>query len=804
MAHGSSRNGGIQADQLTWREQEILVLLADRCTNREIGDQLHLAESTVKDYVSNILSKLYVKNRRQAVARAAELGLLEAQSSDKHAFRVNLPAEPTPFVGRRRELSQIQELQAQTRLLTLVGPGGIGKSRLAVKVARNASPDYADGVYFVPLAPISDPGRIVQRIAEVLKFPLMSQEDPLTQLLRYLQNKQLLLVLDNCEHLLDGVDIVSEMLPRAAEVKILATSRERLNLLSETVFTVSGIDFTLPERPPTSGINDASTLFILAANKVHPGYKPSPGEIKQIELICHAVIGMPLAIELAAAWLQILSLDEIALELEHGLDILSTDARDAPERHRSLRAVFNHSWNLLEVAEQNTLQYLSIFKGGFTRQAAQQVAGASLNQLVDLVNKSFLSHNPKSGRLEFHELLRQYAQEKLQANEQAYTSVQRAHALYFADFMLERWQYLKDRRQLETLAEIEADIENVRAAWSYWLDQKDASQLWKFSKTIWLAYWIRGWHLEGSQLFAEAVQVLGVGKSEIEQAMRALAMTCQGYFLTWLDISEEGYQIAKQSVELLQQLSFPEALAIALDSLAVNAYFHGCFSDWFTASDQLIAIARHVNDPWLISFALYAMSLAHIQKEEYALARQLAEEQLQLCEDSGDAISSTYPLITLGHCALANQENDLAREYYQRCTRISQQVGFHYALQTSSKYLGKVELLLGNLPAAERSLTRCLVMTNDIGFVRDVVNLYCEFGRLKMAQGQRQEAVEILAFVEQHPFSNNIRMLEGRIRDSARDLLEELEGDLPETTFQSALEAGRNLGLEQIYKSLVN
>jgi len=509
MDSGFPGSDDFQINDLTWREQEILLLLAEHCTNREIGEQLHLAESTVKDYVSKILGKLYVKNRRQAVARAKELGLLELKPEKIAAHRINIPAEPTPFVGRRFELAEIQSLLAETRLLTLIGPGGIGKTRLAMKTAFQTSGEYADGVHFVPLAPISSPDRLVQTIAEAVKFPLMTQEDPQAQLLRFLQKKNMLLVMDNFEHLLGGLQIVSEILPRAPGVKILATSREKLNLFSETIFIVGGMDFMLPERPPGDSRNDASALFIQSANRVCPRFEPSHEELLKIESICQMVEGTPLAIELAAAWLQILNLDEISTELEQGFDLLSTEALDAPERHRSLRAVFNHSWKLLDTKDRETLMHLSIFRGGFTRLAAQQVAGATTKQLMNLVNKSFLTHDPNTSRLNFHELLRQYAEQRLVKSEQARRTIEQSHAVYFADFMVERWQQLQDHRQPQALDEIEADIENVRTAWRYWLEQNDSPQLLKFSKPIWLSHWIRGWHLAGSHLFQQAARQLG-------------------------------------------------------------------------------------------------------------------------------------------------------------------------------------------------------------------------------------------------------------------------------------------------------
>ena len=352
MNSGSLSDPEVHADDLTWREQEVLILLAERCTNREIAERLHLAESTVKDYVGRILSKLYVKNRRQAVERAQKLGLLEIDGKIGHRPLTNLPAEATPYVGHRNELDEIKRHFDETRLLTLTGPGGIGKTRLAVKTALQAACDFEDGVFFVSLAPISSVDHLIQTIAEALKIPLATHEDPQNQLLRYLQRKQILLVMDNFEHLLEGVGIVSDILPAAPGVKILATSREKINLRSETILVIGGMSFPDPESSQNPLDNDATTLFVQSANKVCPGFKPSPTELVQISSICEIVQGMPLAIELAAAWLQILNVNEITKELDKGFDILATDLRDAPERHKSIRAVYNHSWSLLHQTEQ--------------------------------------------------------------------------------------------------------------------------------------------------------------------------------------------------------------------------------------------------------------------------------------------------------------------------------------------------------------------------------------------------------------------------------------------------------------------
>jgi predicted ATPase/DNA-binding CsgD family transcriptional regulator len=793
----------VYADDLTWREHDILILLAQRLTNREIAERLHLAESTVKDYVGKILSKLYVKNRRQAVDRAKALGLLDPDSKTVDKALTNLPAEPTPFIGRKDELVEIKRRLTDTRLLTLTGPGGIGKTRLALKAARDAKDDFADGCFFVALAPIRMVEHIVQTIAEAVRFPVATHEDPQYQLLRYLQKKNLLLVMDNFEHMVDGVGIVNEILQAAPAVKIIATSRERLNLQSETIFNLDGLSF--PAEIDSKDIldYDAITLFVQSAHKVRPEFAPSLKELGYITKICQMVQGMPLAIELAAAWLHILNVDEVVEELERGLDILATEMRDAPERHRSISAVFDHSWSLLDPSEQKIVKFLSVFRGGFTRDAVQQVSGASLQELAGLINKSFLNHDPGSGRLEIHELLRQYAQAHLTETPQDSAAAQEAHAAYYAEFMHQRGRHLRDKRQQQVLAEIEADIENVRAAWRYYLDQRNTQQMWKLITGIWHVYWIRWWNHAGMELFAEAVQGLRGAQDEEILPLRALAMAFQAYFMTWLGLADQGYELAKESVEILQQQEHPEPLVFAYDSLLVNAYFLGRMDEEIEVANRMFEITTELEDKWLLAFTLFAVGMVALIEDDYTEAKRLAQLNLKLYEEVGDVSGSTMPLIILGHVALARNEYGEAKEYYLRCLELSEKISFHYSIQTASKYLSKVAISLEKNEEAEIYLHQCLMLTKEIGFVRDVVNLMYEYARLRVAQGNLTQAVELLSLVLQHPASHQTRWLEGRIRDSAEDLLSELEGELPHEVYTAALERGQEMELEEVVTDLV-
>jgi predicted ATPase len=713
------------------------------------------------------------------------------------------PPQPTPFIGRAQELAHVEQLLSETHLLTLTGPGGIGKTRLALKVAERTAEWFKDGVYFVPLAPIRTCKNIPQTISEAIRYPLSSQEDPQRQLLRHLRYKRLLLVMDNFEQLMDGVQLVDEVLRTTPEVKVLATSRERLYLQSETYHVVGGLRY--PEEPASSGLEktDAVILFVQRAGKVRAGYSPSSDELARIAGICRLVQGMPLAIELAAAWLHVLNVGEIAEELEKGLDILSTEVRDAPERHRSIRAVFEHSWSLLDQAEQEVFMRLSVFRGGFTREAAELVAGASLSQLAKLVNKSFLSHDPGSARFAVHELLRQYAQERLEADQEVSLSALEAHAAYFAGFVQQRTLLLRGRRQPVVLAEIEADIENIRIAWGHYLESADAPQLWKLIVGLWHVYWIRWWNRAGKDMFAEAAWVLHGARDEEGLGLRAFAMACQGYFMAWLGLAEDGYRLAEEAVSILQGQDRPEALVIAYDSLVVNAYFLGRIMEEIEAMDRMLAIAEGIEDSWLLAFTLFGAGMVALIEGDFERARELGESNLRIYEEIGDVSGSTMALIVLGHSAMACGDYDHAAAYYLRCLRRSEEVGFHYSIQTATKYLGKLSLLLGDLEDAEGYLLHSLCITEEIGFERDMINLLNKFARLRAAQERYAEAVELLSLVLRHPASDQVRWLEGRISDHAQDQLSEVKGKLPDQVYEAALERGRTRALGEVVGALL-
>lgn len=800
-----------------WAGQPAAVLQQYQTCVRLLDQELGIpaaAETTAlyERIKANRLPDPVMQSAQAAVAATAIAPLPSAPALPPH----NLPIQATPFVGRAAALAGLQQRLAnpEVRLITIMGPGGIGKTRLALALAerqlKNAGmmPLFADGIYFISLAPIRSANTIAQTIAEGVAFPLTSAEETAVQLLTYLRHKQLLLVLDNFEHVLVGASLVSQILQAAGGVKVLITSRERLNLAGETLWPISGLNFAGLASVDEARANEAVQLFMQRARQIQPDFDLQAEALPHLERILHAVWGMPLAIELAAAWLRLLSLAEIAAELSSGLDLLESELRDVPGRHRSMRLVFDRSWERLNPEEQRLFNTLSVFRGGFTREAGQQVAGASLRLLANLVNRSLLTSQPGQGRYELHELLRQYAEEKLEADPPTRAAAQQAHAAYYADFMQRSWPDLRSANQLATVAAIEHDIENVRAVWRYCLTERNSAELLKFMDSFWMVYDLRGWHQAGIALFEEAAeQFRPLAGDDAATLVCGKALGYMGFYTGIIGQPERGLTLSNEAIALIRPLNQPEALAYTFFSAALSNLYLGDFEQVVEIAQALGRMTQEIGDRWGAGISLNYRATALVGQQRYAEAQAEADQALQIfSQEIGDYYGLTWAALVRGHVALARQAYAEARPFYERSLQAALALNYRRTTQQSYDNLGDVAFHLGELAEAERYFRLSLEISEETGQTREMIGTLHDLARVWAAQGKKVEAVELLAVVLHHPLSNLpllLRMEETTLREVAERLRARLEADLDPERYRVAWARGSTRQLEAVVTGLL-
>ncbi|HEX9596957.1 MAG TPA: tetratricopeptide repeat protein, partial [Anaerolineales bacterium] len=650
--------------------------------------------------------------------------------------RGNLPTQTTTFIGRHTELAEIQRrllFEPGCRLLNLVGPGGIGKTRLALAAAAAMLDAFPDGVYLVSLAPVGEVVYVVSAIAEVLRFQFFGDLEPKQQLLNYLGPKKLLLVVDNFEHLLEEAGFLSEILQRAPDVTLLATSRERLNLQEEWVYDVHGLAFPSAndEALRDFGEYSALELFLQRARQIVAKYAPSPAEMADIIRICQLVEGMPLALELAAPWIRTLSCREIAEEIGRSLSFLTTTVRNVPERHRSISVVFEQTWRRLSAQERMILQQLAVFRGGCTRLAAEQVTGATLPVLSSLVDKALLRRT-NTGRYELHELIRQFAESQLQVDPRAADATQRRHRDFFMGFLATRTAGAKGFKQLDTLAEIEADLDNVRLAWRGAAANRESAAIERSAECLFVYYLYRNGYDEGILEFGRAMTAFApppdgldddgwtsdpvVPDQEVE--LVGFLRAGLGYFLAHRRDLQKGQMVLEQALARLRRAT-PDArrkIAFALLWLGWAHYFRGQTLAGKQCARESLALLTETGDNWGEGWALLLLGNC-LREGSPAEAADVYQAGVTLCRESGDQIVLSYLSFNLGAAATALGRYAQAQPSIDLGVTISERLGNFLGLGYSLFYRGRLEISLGRYDQAIQTLQQALTYFNKVGTV---------------------------------------------------------------------------------------
>ena len=587
-----------------------------------------------------------------------------------------LPAQITPFVGRIDEINELSRLllDPDIRLLTILAPGGMGKSRLAIEIARKLMPQFEDGVLFVPLAPLETSELFLSYFAYAIGY-IRAEGQPLNlQLTNYFRGKSMLLVLDNLEHLIDMSLWIKDLLAHSPNLKILAASRIPLNIKAETRFHLSGLDF--PEEGTNKDLNSYSAvnLFLRSTHRVQPLFIPDKEDWQYIGEICRLVGGMPLGIEIAASWLEMLSLPEIVKEIRSGLAFFTTDIRDIPERQHSLYTVFDYSWKMLNKIERELFCQLSIFRGGFTREAAEKVVGISLRQLVGFVNRSLLNRTPED-RFEIHPLLRQYGFEKLQANPASSQNLNTRFADYFCNKMGGWQERLKAGKQPQAMVEISADFENIRHAWEIAVDLRRLDLI--ETSLVGLIWYLRQSvrYDEGIALFEMAAENIS---DETRQGDRILSWLT-GYLMMLnitqgkLDQVEQRFQeslLLMRRLEPIQTCEEKYAQAFHIYIKALYNQFQGDRSEFIKLCHQSINLFKELGEDWWCEI-IYCRNGASIDSSSWNTEYEPLQEALKIAQKLNNPYGMAETLAMLGSfCAYSQGDLQKAESYFRESSQI--------------------------------------------------------------------------------------------------------------------------------------
>ena len=666
----------------------------------QMGERLAICLSLPADETARFMAVAQGK-RPVSFLTLAETPASELQPID------HLPPTGTAFIGRAAELAAVSALldSPDVRLLTILGPGGMGKTRLAIAVAdvqRTRQPRrFGDGVVFVDLAPVTASDFIVFAVAGALGAELAERRgdnrSPVEKLLDFLRPRRLLLILDNFEHLLaaGSTALLLDVLRAAPGLKIMVTSRLRLNLREEHLYPLSGIAYTSePDQSAEteSPVSPAAELFLISARRLRPDFSLRPGEAPILASICQQIEGMPLALELAASWVDSLSLGGIADELSSGIDFLASDLADMPERHRSIRSTLEGSWRLLEPAEQQAFMHLSSFRGGFTRAAAVQVANAELATLARLISKSLLAFDPTSGRYRVHEVLRQHGQEKLEQSD-ALAETRRRHLEYFVALAEEATSKLFGPEQITWLDALDAERDNIRAALEWSVVQPDlagdAAEL--VIALSW--YWrIRSHVQEGSGWLARCLMLPGLMTGQ-----RASLLYHAGHLAWMQDDLELARQRAEESLELWNSLGVDgrRGAAYALHTLGMARHSASFLADHDMAPaiaslEASLALMREIGDEWGAAFATGWIARCLVAQGKVAEALVAAQGNVATHQRLGDTWGAGMATGMLA--SLSMQAGDLAaaRDYAEQAQNLRAQVGHRHSMAVGWEMLAEI------------------------------------------------------------------------------------------------------------------
>jgi predicted ATPase/class 3 adenylate cyclase len=599
-------------------------------------------------------------------------------------YQTNLPVPSTPFLGRERELSEVLGLLRSGRMLTLTGPGGTGKTRLAAQAAAESAEDFPGGVWWVSLAAVPDPELVLDSIAQVLGAK--------GELAEHIADKELLLLLDNLEQLLSAAPKLAELLARCGGLRLLVTSREPLRVAAEQEYPV----------PPLVS-EEAVGFFCARARVVRPDFEPSA----DVAAICRRLDNLPLALELAAARVKVLSLEQILARLEHALPLLTGGRRDAPERQHTLAATIAWSYDLLNEDERILFSRVSVFAGGCTLEAAEQVCKADVERIASLVDKSLLRHTQE--RFWMLATIREYALERLDERGET-PDLRRRHADHLAALARRAGEELRGPDAARCLTVLEQELDNVRTAIAFALETGDielglalTTDLYRF----WLAH---GRASEGRRWLDELL----ARADTAEPGVVGAALHRAGDMALWQGDHERAAELSRRAVPLLREAGLTEKLCY---TLTTHGWAVGALGDQEQAVavlEDALALARAEGFEMPAASALNNLAAVHKLRSDYVRALELNEECLEIIQRAGDPLNVAVVLGNVGETALGVGDHRRASEVLERSLALARELGDSRQAEWSLAHLALASLLEGDTERSEKLFAESLPQAFEV------------------------------------------------------------------------------------------
>jgi predicted ATPase/DNA-binding CsgD family transcriptional regulator len=726
----------------------------------------------------------------------------------------NLPVQLTSFIGREREMADIKSLLGGARLVTLTGAGGSGKTRLALQTARELNETFVGGVWMVDLVPLHEPELVQQLVVLALGLRPVADQPLLETLLGFVRTKKLLLILDNCEHLIEAcAQLAQELLTQAPELRILATSREPLDAAGETIYSVSGLAWPslnagLKENPQDYMQYDAVRLFVERARAISSNFDLTSENVYSTVEICRRLDGLPLALELASARVNVLTVQEITARLNDRLVLLISGQRRGPEsRHQTLRATIDWSYVLLPVDEQILLRRLAVFETGCTLDTAESVctgesiaAGRILGLISSLVSKSLVVAETLSraqARYRLLETIREYALEKLdEAGETARLRDQ--HLDLFIARAEETAPKLNDAYQQLWLNWLEGEHDNLRGALAWSLESNRIEEGLRIATAL-VRFWeIRGYVHEGMTWFE---RLLAQADERTSLVVHANALAYASFLAMFLGDASNAMTYGRKAVALAEAAGDEGSgvLSIALAGLASGARVTGDYHTAFTLEERVIQLLRESpGQPFLLGMALLAHGGVAIELGDYDTARVSLDESLAIAREAGDSFRIAHSLNSLGDLARCEQRYGDAQTAYENSIVLLRELGARHDLASVLHNLGHTCLHQGDVERARALFYESMVAHQALQNVPGMAECLIGFAAIALLKGSPAAGARLLGAVVTIGGQRNAAVSVWQAtRMEYEHYLDLARADLTEAEFQAEQAAGRAMSLEQ-------